>query len=128
MGRALMSLALIGHGLVHLLGFVVNWKLATLAEMPYRTTVFAGALEVGEAGVRALGALWLLAALGFMGVGVGDLARRPWWRAVALGVTTLSLILCLLGWPESGFGLLINLGILVALASEEKGGRAWLSL
>ena len=60
MRRFLFVAPLIAHGLVHLLGFVVNWQLASLAEMPYKTTLLAGALDVGATGIRAVGLLWLL--------------------------------------------------------------------
>ncbi|MBW2180913.1 MAG: ABC transporter permease, partial [Deltaproteobacteria bacterium] len=30
------------HGCVHLVGFVVPWRLAELKEMPYSTQVFGG--------------------------------------------------------------------------------------
>ncbi len=115
MKRILLSLVLVAHGLIHLLGFVVNWQLATLPEMPYKTTLLGGVLQVGEAGMRMVGVLWLLAAVGFVAVGVALLARSRWWRAVALRVTLLSLALCLLGWPDSRFGLWIDLGLLAYL-------------
>lgn len=50
--RIVVPILLIGHGLVHLLGFVVPWQLATLEEMPYKTTLLAGTLDVGAVGIR----------------------------------------------------------------------------
>ncbi len=123
MKRILLSLVLAAHGLIHLLGFVVNWQLAALAEMPYKTILLAGLLDVGEAGIRAVGVLWLLAAVGFAIAGVALLARRRWWRALALWVTPFSLALCILGWPDSQFGLWVNLGLLIYLFLG--GGRRW---
>ncbi len=113
--RIIVAVLLIGHGLVHLLGFVVPWRLATLEEMPYKTTLLAGTLDVGTAGIRVVGVLWLLAAIGFVVAGVGVFIQQPWWGTVTLGVTLFSLVLCILGWPEARFGVLVNLGILAYL-------------
>lgn len=124
--RIFVATLLIGHGLVHLLGFVVPWRLATLEEMPYKTTLLAGSLDVGAAGIRVVGLLWLLAAVGFVVAGVAVFTQHPWWGAVTLGVTLFSLALCILGWPEARFGLLVNLAILGYLFL---GGRmGWLLL
>ena len=57
---------LLAHGVAHLVGFVSSWKLATLAELPYKTTVFSGRVDVGDAGIRVVAACcgcsppWLL--------------------------------------------------------------------
>ncbi len=112
----IFSIALAVHGVIHLIGFVVNWRLAQLQGMPYRTTVLAGHLDLGTAGIHIVGLLWLLAALGFVGVGVG-LAwfGRP-WRGPIAAVAIFSLVLCILGWPDSAFGALIDVAILAALA------------
>ena len=110
--RIIVAVLLVGHGLVHLLGFVVPWRLATLEEMPYKTTVLAGNLDVGATGIRVVGLFWLLAAIGFVVAGGGAFTQQPWWGTVTLGVTLFSLALCILGWPEARFGLLVNLAIL----------------
>jgi hypothetical protein len=83
--------------------------------MPYKTTLLAGNLDVGAAGIRVVGLLWLLAAIGFVVAGVAVFTLRPWWGIVTLGVTLFSLALCILGWPDARFGLLINLIILAYL-------------
>ena len=114
--RIIAAIVLVGHGLVHLLGFVVPWQLASLEEMPYKTTLLSGALDVGGRGIRVVGLLWLLAAIGFVVAGVAVFTLHPWWGGVTLGVTLFSLVLCILGWPDSQFGLLINLVILAILA------------
>ena len=64
--RFVLAFFLLAHGVAHLVGFVSSWKLATLAELPYKTTVFSGRIDVGDAGIRVLGVLWLLTALAFL--------------------------------------------------------------
>ena len=44
--RFVLALLLVAHGVAHLVGFVASWKLATLAELPYKTTVFSGRVDV----------------------------------------------------------------------------------
>jgi hypothetical protein len=101
------------HGLVHAIGFAEAWRVGTLA---YRTTVLGGHLDLGAVGIRGLGLLWLLAGSGFLAVGL-----RLAWRGSVPGrllaaVALLSLVICLLGLPESGFGAVINGVILVVPA------------
>lgn len=122
--RIIVAIVFVVHGLVHLMGFVVPWRLATIEGLAYKTTLLSGAVDVGDAGIRVIGLLWLLAAIGFVVAGVGVFTLQPWWQTLALLVTLFSLVITILGWPDSQFGLLINLAILVYLFF---GGRMdWL--
>jgi hypothetical protein len=103
------------HGIAHLPGFVVPWRLASLSEMPYKTTLLNGAVDAGPVGARVVGLLWLLAGLGCVATAVAALRGIPGWPAFALGVLGLSLVLCVLNWPDSSMGLVINLGLLAIL-------------
>ena len=51
MRLALVAL-LAAHGIAHLPGFAVPWRLMTSAELPYKTTAFGGAIEIGDTGAR----------------------------------------------------------------------------
>ena len=113
--RFAFAFFLLIHGIAHLPGFVVPWRLATLTEMPYKTTLLSGAVDVGPVGARAIGLLWLLAGLGCVATAVAALRGTPGWPTFALGVLGLSLALSVLGWPDSGMGLVINLGLLAIL-------------
>jgi hypothetical protein len=99
------------HAVAHLPGFLVSWRLATLAELPYRTTVLAGRLNIGDAGTRVTGVVWALLAIAFAGAGAGLLLRTPWWNQVAWFATVVSLVMCVLGWPETRLGVLVNLAL-----------------
>jgi len=124
--RILVVVVLILHGLVHLLGFVVPWKLASIEGLSYKTTILSGTLDIGATGARLIGLVWLLAAIGFVIAGIAILIGYPGWVTLTLIVTTLSLVLTILGWPDSQFGLLVNIIILVFLFFGEKAG--WLSI
>jgi hypothetical protein len=62
--RLAFALFLLVHGIAHLPGFVVAWRLAALREMPYKTTLLDGVVDAGPVGARIVGLLWLLAGLG----------------------------------------------------------------
>lgn len=100
------------HGLIHLIGFLVPWKLASPEGFPYRTTILAGRVDLGDAGIRSLGVAWLLAALAFLLAAVGLGAGQPWWWPVAIGVAIASLVLCVLSLPDAWVGILANLVVL----------------
>jgi len=62
--RVVLAAFVLVHGIAHLPGFVVPWRLAALSELPYKTTLLNGTLDVGEGGIRIVGLLWLFAGLG----------------------------------------------------------------
>lgn len=44
------------HGVAHLVGFAVPWRLVRSEEVPYKTTILSGTVDVGDVGIRILGA------------------------------------------------------------------------
>ncbi len=104
------------HGFAHLVGFVVPWRLAELAEMPYSTLLFGGKLDVGDTGIRFVGLLWLVVALGYFATAGAIAFLLLWWLAALFVVTVFSLLLCIVGWPHSKIGLFLDVGILAVFA------------
>jgi hypothetical protein len=113
--RIALAVLFIVHGIAHLPGFVVPWRLAALSEMPYKTSVIGGAVDLGPVGFRLVRILWLLAGLGFVIAGVATFRNSPVWPTLGLVVTLFSLGLSVLGWPEARVGLALNLLLLVYL-------------
>jgi hypothetical protein len=111
-----MGIYLLIHGLCHVVGFVVPWKILTMKEEPYRTTLMAGTIQVGDIGIRIVGLLWLLACVAFMVSGIGVLASRAWWRTMLLPLALASSVLCVLGLPGAKIGILANGLVLAYLA------------
>ncbi len=109
------------HGLIHLMGFVVQWQLAVIEDLSYKTTILADTVNIGHTGARIVGALWLLAAGGFVAVAVMMLKAIPGWPAMLLSVTAFSLVVTILGWPDSRFGVFINIIILAWLFWNKTG-------
>ena len=103
------------HGIAHLVGFAGAWQLAPAKEIPYKTTVFGGHWQLGDAGIRVMGVLWLFAALAFIVTAGGAVYNTRWWTNAALIVTAVSLAMTIVEWPEARFGLVVNVGILAAL-------------
>ena len=113
--RIPLSIFLVLHGLVHLMGTVVSMQLATLPGFAYKTTVLAGQLDLGVSGTWILGLLWLLAGIGTAAAGGGLLARARWTQPVLLAATVLSLVLCVLDWEAAKMGGIIDIAILAAM-------------
>jgi hypothetical protein len=109
------GVALALHGAVHFMGFVVDWQLAQLQTLPYRTSAIGGHLDLGTVGTRTVGLLWLLAAVGFITIGVWLAWQGKLWQVPIAAITALSLILCILTWPDSTFGAVIDAAIVTAL-------------
>jgi len=107
---------LLAHGVAHLVGFVSSWKLATLAGLPYKTTVFSGRVDVGDGGIRVMGALWLLAALPFLVAAIAVATEAGWAVRFTVAGVIASLMLCLAGWPDARIGVAVNVGLVLLLA------------
>jgi hypothetical protein len=90
--------------------------LATLAEVPYKTTVFSGREDVGDAGIRMMGVLWLLAALAFLVAALAVAVGTGWAVRFTLAAVIGSLILCVVGWPDARIGVAVNVGFALLLA------------
>ncbi len=114
--RVALAAVLFAHGVAHLVGFVVPWKLVSTAEAPYRTTILGGVTDLGDAGARAVGVVWLVAALAFVLLAGAVLAG---WNVKlwVFAMLALSSVLCIVGWPEARIGLAVNAVLLAALLS-----------
>jgi hypothetical protein len=75
-GLAAAVLAL--HPLIHLMGTAAYTKLADVPGLPYKTMLRGGRWDVGEQGIQLFGALWTVAAIGFVVSSVALLARWTW--------------------------------------------------
>ncbi len=111
------------NGLIHLLGFVGYSQLAQ-AKPSSQHRLLSGKLEVGEAGANVFAMVWLLAAVGFVVGGVAVYAQLPWWSELTFSVALLPLVLTVLGWRESWFGVVANVVILTYLLVGR--GMDWL--
>ena len=113
------AIVLILHGLIHLMG--------TVKGLSYKTTLLGGRWDLGEGGITVFGALWAVAAVGFVVAALALLTGWSWWKPVLIGVTLFSLVLTSLDWGVAFAGIVVNLGILAALWLGPRIA-GWLSL
>lgn len=111
----LLIAATLLHGLVHLLGFLAYLPLARFAELPYKTAILGGRIDLGPAGMRAFSLLWLLAAVGMALAAIALALGRPAWAPLLLAAALLSLVLCVLDWGAAFRGALIDGSLLLLL-------------
>jgi hypothetical protein len=115
------------HGIAHVPGFAVSWRLADLQGMPYHTALFGGRVDVGDAGMRAMGILWLFAALAFVAIGVAAMLNRSWWTTAAIATVMLSLGLCATEIKAARVGLIANLVLLALVLVSRAATRSALA-
>jgi hypothetical protein len=104
------------HGLIHLMGFVAAWQLATLPELAYRTTAFNGAVEIGDGGARVVGIAWLIGVAAFLVAAWGLWRNASWALRGAVVAAAVSAAICAAGLPDASLGLVIDVVILVGAA------------
>jgi hypothetical protein len=104
------------HGVIHLIGFVTPWRIATLQGFTYRTTALNGALEIGDSGARLIGLVWLALAIGFVAADYGVWRGESWALGLTGVLAGVSLVLCVLGLPEAFAGIAINVIVLGVVA------------
>ncbi len=111
----IIALALTLHGLIHLMGTVTYMKLGAVQGLTYKTTLLGGRWNLGESGIAVYGALWALAAIGFVAAAIALLAGWDWYRPALAGTAIFSLALTALDWKVAFAGVILNLVILAWL-------------
>jgi hypothetical protein len=117
MVRTVVGLLLVLHGVIHLIGFVVPWRIGEIRGFAYSTSALWGRVDLGDAGARILGAGWLLAAVAFVLAGAGVAAGAAWGLPLTMGAAAVSMVLCIMGSPAAIAGLVIDAAILISLAA-----------
>lgn len=102
-GRRAGAALLLGHGLAHLIGVALLWN---LGEPGWLRSVDLSPVPGSAAGL-AVGALWLVAAAGFVAAGGAVLTGRPWWR-VTLGAVVVSCAALLPSAQAAAAGLVVD--------------------
>jgi hypothetical protein len=118
--RFLIAAFLLAHGVAHLVGFAGTWRLSPT--IPYHTTLLAGRVDVGDAGIRTTGVLWLMLACAFSLAAAGTMLDAPWWRMLVLVAAMASLTLSIAALPEAKVGVAINVAILTVLITGARMG------
>lgn len=116
------------HGLTHWIGFAVPWGLTTSPDFPSSTSAAWGTIELGEAGARMVGLLWLVVIPVFALAAVGLWQRRTWAVPLTAIAALASLPLCILASPAAIGGIWLDVAILGVLAAAHvPATRQWTS-
>ncbi len=108
------------HGLIHLMGTITYLQIGTIEGFAYKTTLLNGVWELGSPGIAVFGALWAVAANGFLAAAVSILVDRDCSQPMLLVMTLFSLTLTALDWSTAFGGTIMNLVILVAFWLGQK--------
>ncbi|MCY0989806.1 hypothetical protein OV203_21895 [Nannocystis sp. ILAH1] len=115
--RFALGLALTLHGLIHLIGFVVPWRIAEVPGFLPTTAAVWGRVELGTLGAQLLGIGWLLGALGFLAAAAGVWLGAAWAHTLMAISAAASIVLCIFGAPAASAGLVVDLALLGALGA-----------
>ena len=96
------------------MGFAVAWHLIASPELPYKTTVLAGLIDLGHGGTQVVGVIWLLTALACVLAGSALWEGATFAMPFAISTLLFSLALCLTALPEARIGVLLN-GLLLTI-------------
>ena len=116
--RFILATYIFVHGFAHLVGFLTYLRILKSDGLPYKTTLFDGKLDVGDAGIRVVGIFWLIIALGFVYTGILALQGDAAWSTLALATTLASLFFTISGWPDTKLGILANLLLIIFLLAD----------
>lgn len=108
--RILFAIIVFIHGLIHLMGFVKEWKLAPVTQLSGQTL-----LPLTGVGTKIAGALWLLACIGLLWAGVAFLLKKEIWWVVAAIALLLSQALIVLYWQDARAGTVANIILLIGV-------------
>jgi hypothetical protein len=118
MWKYLFAFLLIMHGLAHIAGPLGFWTSGpqAFAEKPW---LFSKGVTPRSAIGSTFGLLWLVAALGLVGAGLGLLFGQAWWPTLALAAAVAS-VLAIVPWvrvvpPGAWGGACFDLVILSTL-------------
>jgi len=113
MARILFTALLFIHGLIHLIGFYVEWKLGS-SSMLSGNTLFA----LNENTARISGVIWLVAALTWITAGTLYFLKRVSFWIPAFVAIVLSQMLIIFYWHDAKFGTIANAIILVVVITS----------
>jgi hypothetical protein len=103
------------HGIAHLVGFLISWKLVDDKDSPYKTTIVGDKIDLGDTGIRIMGIFWLLTGLAFFLMTYGVITQAGWWKTWTYIVTFFSLIMSILALPDTKYGVMANILLLLFL-------------
>jgi len=108
--RIFIAIALLVHGLIHLMGFLKAWEFPIAKDFNIKPIIV---LSVNES--KTIGLLWLLCCIGLVISCIIFLLQRDWWWTVGTFSLLLSQSLIILYWYDAKYGTLVNVIILLVV-------------
>jgi hypothetical protein len=122
--RFVFAIPLIVHGLAHLSGFFASWTTASAGYPIDRPWLFSPHVTLTSPIGKAFGLLWLVAAAGLAGSGLGLLFLQEWWTALAAAAAVVSLVVIVPWWrtvpPGAWVGAGFDVLVIVLLLTPVK--------
>lgn len=112
---------LMAHGLAHLLGVLTPWghvhpPRSVTAQFTAGTLLPGGRTVGARALDRVASVIWLAIAIAFVASGAGFWRHADWAAPGVLLAASASLMMCILWWPVTRVGVVINTLLLLGVA------------
>jgi hypothetical protein len=118
LGKLLLAAPLIGHGMAHISGFIAS-RTKSLAGYNNNPWIFSSTITLQTPVGRAFGLLWLVAATGFVGTGLGLIFGQSWWPTLAIVAAVISLFVIVPWWntvpPGAKFGAFFDAMVTIVM-------------
>ena len=120
--QKLLILFFIAHGIAHLVGTLIYWKMMPgTQDVPYKTTLFFGYFEIGALGASVLGLIYLVLAFLFVIVGMALLVNKLTFESnLVIMIIMLSMLLTLLDLTQTYIWFIINIFYLSVIFINKK--------
>lgn len=110
MVRILFGILLIGHGLIHSIGFFSEWNLGRPSFL--RSNML---IPLNDTGARIAGVMWLIAGLLWIAIGILYFLKKQFYWKAALVALAISQLLIIIYWPYAQFGTIMNVMVLAVI-------------
>jgi hypothetical protein len=108
--RIILSSVLALHGIIHLMGFVKEWKLGPIGKLSGKTII-----PFSENTARFVGVLWLATCVLMLAATIAYYSRKDWFWIVGIAGLIVSQTLIIIYWIDAKWGTVVNLLILVVV-------------
>ena len=117
--KTALAIFLFIHGFAHIVGFLVYWRILKNKDVKYKTTIFPGDVNIGGVGIRLVGLLYLATAIAFGYLGYELLTGFVFFWDYIWRLTIISLVLSIICWPDTMFGVIANAILILFLISND---------
>ncbi len=110
MVKNIFAIIILIHALIHLMGFVKEWKIARVPGLTGKTLV-----PLPPQMAKTAGVLWLAACLLFILCGIGIILGKEWWMILGAIGAIISQAMIILYWRDAWAGTIANLILVVGI-------------